>query len=159
MALDAAFNGMVQGFAIGAASGGAGAYLQAKANGINPWWGPKSNNTVVIGRGQERVDNEANGLSTINKNSLENWGDNLEAYINNEPNPVAKQFNAKWCDLVIEHKYTVVNIGQDGKGYSPFYNGIELPRFKNYSNLYNGIPKTITITTRIEFKILIIYKK
>ncbi|MFV0501128.1 MAG: RHS repeat-associated core domain-containing protein, partial [Bacteroidales bacterium] len=152
MAQKTGLNGLVSGLAMGGVSGGIGGYAAAKEAGINPWTG-KAENSVTIGGPQDRVDNLAKEVTknqTISDNDIQNWPNDLPAYSgDNIPNPKALEFNKIWIEQVIKAEYYIYDVGRNG--YSPFYNGIELPAIQNYSRAY----KVTYIRTT---KILIIYR-
>lgn len=128
------------GAGIGFVSGGIGAYVQAKSNGINPWNGIKEGQKpVTIGGPQSKVDSfskDLNSETITNSNRFDTWPDNLKAYLGRDkPNPMALEFNQKWINNVMDSNSTIFDLGR--KGYSPFYNGVEMNSInvRNYGNI------------------------
>ena len=145
--------GLKTGAAIGGGIGAAYGYYSAEKAGRNPWTG-RPNKSAVIGGPQDRVDQigKLSGSETIRNNSIQNWPEDMPAYLGKDvPNPNALEFNQIWMEQTIRAEYYIYDARRSG--YSPFYNGIELPTIQqyNYGNVYR-------VTYYQTIRVLIIYK-
>ena len=134
---------MAFGAGLGALTGAAQGYKHAKEAGMNPWTG-KYDNSVAIGRNQNRVDMFAKdlGSETIRDDWTKKFG---EMKISNEK---SLDFNHKWFEGKLDSNYNVFDLGTGNyKGYSPNYT-LELNSLqaRNYQSIniysksyYNGL--------------------
>lgn len=133
-----ALNGMWQSAVLGSAIGGVSAYASATKAKIDPWTGVPEK-SVVIGGPQKRVNDIAEqlGCETIENNSISEWPNKMSPYIGKDvPNPKALEFNQEWINEMLRSNYNIFDAGR--RGYSPFYNDIELNTIQknNYNKVY-----------------------
>ena len=135
----AGWNSAISAGLMGGISGGIAAYKYSVDNNINPWTGKYKGGNAIIGGPQSRVDNMAKmfDMETINNNKIENWPSDMLPYLDKDiPNPSALEFNRVWIETIMESEYYIYDIGRNVPGYSPFYNGIEIPAISDYPFSY-----------------------